>query len=83
VVGILKVAPVAPAIDEQLEEEAGHSAHCSVYVVGLLLQVPWVTVSVWPCSAVPPIVGSDVFAGTVGGKNAPRPTGLPTPVGPS
>jgi hypothetical protein len=83
VVGILKVALVAPEIAEQLEEDAGHSAQCSVYVVGLLLHVPWVTVSVWPCSAVPLIVGSAVFAGAVGEKKAPRPTGLPTPVGPS
>jgi len=38
-----------------------------VKAVGLFVQPPWASVSVWPCWAVPVIVGGLVFAGGGGG----------------
>src|SRR5207253_10537436 len=39
-------------------------------LVGSFVQVPWASVSVWPCWAVPPIGGAPSFAGGGGTTTA-------------
>src|SRR5436190_14517812 len=59
---------VAPPIVAQLAPVPSHCSHWYAKLVGLFVQVPWPSVSVWPCWAVPEIVGGDVLDG--GGGSA-------------
>ena len=50
--------------------------------MGLLVHVPFCSLSVWPCSVVPEIVGAAVFTGAPGGTTAAlaaEVAGLPEP----
>src|SRR5690348_10431284 len=51
------VVPVAPEIAVQEAPAESQSCHWSVTDVGVLVHVPWVSVSVSPCLAVPLTVG--------------------------
>ena len=54
---------VAPPISEQLAPAPSQRRHWNAYPVGELLQEPFEAVSVWPCLAVPEIVGKALFTG--------------------
>ena len=74
---------MAPAIAAQFAPEALQRSHSSVVDVGLFVHEPAVALSVCACSAIPEIDGGAMPSGLPASENAPRPIGLPTPVGPS
>src|SRR2546425_907721 len=62
--------------------ERSRCCHWYLKLVGLFVHVPWCSVSVWPCWAVPLIVGGEVLVGTGGTTTAvaAEVAGAPGPV---
>ncbi len=65
----------------QLLPDASQRCHWWAKLVGLFVHAPCTAVSIWPCCAVPEIVGGAVFSGAGSGANthtAPTPIACPS-----